>query len=130
MARKCGLKDADNGRVNNLFPTCAHPQRFGGRLSHCSALRKSFKPHHSDCQPHLPLAQCGLKTDLDPHQNRSFGFCSASPKSAVSVLKLTQVLDILFCSCGFHLVSSFFLACFQRLQIVDTSTHDVALVLI
>jgi len=25
------LKDADNGWVNNLYPTCAHPQCFDGR---------------------------------------------------------------------------------------------------
>ena len=30
-----------------------------------------LKPHPSDCRPHLPLAQCGLKTNLDPRQNRS-----------------------------------------------------------
>jgi len=34
LVRKRSLKDADNGRVNNLTPKCAHPQCFDGRLSH------------------------------------------------------------------------------------------------
>ena len=73
LAQKRGLKDSDNGWVNNLTPTCTHPQRFDSRLSHCSALRKSFKTASFRLSA-LPLAQCGLKTDLDPRQNRSFGF--------------------------------------------------------
>ena len=87
LARTCGLKDADTGQ----FPTWA--THYFTVMSHRSAhwkssnkrIRHSLKPQHSDCRPRLPFAQCGLKTDLDPHENRCFGFGSVPPKSAVSV---------------------------------------------
>ena len=48
--------------------------------------------HHSDCVPHLQLALCGLKIDLDPLQNLGFGFGSVFPQITVLVspLKPTQ----------------------------------------
>jgi len=49
--------------INNINirpPTALHTaQHFESRL----------KLYHLDCRPYLPLAQCGLKTDLDPRQN-------------------------------------------------------------
>ena len=39
-----------------------------------SQLGRIKKPHHSDCEPYLLLALCGLKIDLDPHQNLGFIF--------------------------------------------------------
>jgi len=83
LAQKRGLKDADNEWVNNLTPTCAHPQRFDGPLSHCSALRKSFKTASfrpsaassiSPVRPYNRLPPLEPKFQFGSPQKSGFGF--------------------------------------------------------
>jgi len=92
LARKHSLKDTNNGSVNNLTPTCAHPQCFDGRLSHCLVLRKSFKTASFKLSATSSVSPVRPSNRLGPPQNRTFGFCSILTNSvvSVSVLKPTQ----------------------------------------
>jgi len=80
LARTRGFKDADNGHIptRGVRPPTALWQ---SSLSRCSALRKWFKTASfrlSATSSASPLWQ--VKTDLDPRQNRSFGFRLVLPQ--------------------------------------------------
>jgi len=104
LVRKRGLKGADNGRVNNLTSTCAHPQCFDGRLSHCSALRKSFKTVSFRLSATSSVSPVRPQNRPGPLSEPKFRFPFGSPKSAVFGFKTHPGLVASFPTLTFHTV--------------------------